>query len=431
MRKQAPKGLASRRRFLGHALGFAAAFPCVVSSRIFGQARPSDAIRMGCIGMGNHGVNRNLAMLLRQPDARVVAVCDVFEGRSESARARVDKKYRNKECTSVHDFRKIIQRKDIDAVMISTPDHWHVLMSVLAMRTGKDVICEKPTLTIEEGRILCNEVKKHKAVFQMATEDRSLPCYHQMAQVIRNGLIGKVKTVKVELPAGQYFPNEDPVPVPKGLHYDLWLGPAPEAPYTPNRLERQHWRHVWDYSGGKFSDWGMHQMDTVQWALDMESSGPRKISGKGTVNPGSMYNTFIKYQVDYEYANGVKVEIRSGGTGMRFEGTDGWVGNPGFNRPLQASSPEILKWRPGANDIKLYTNRGGEHRDFLDCVKTRRDPYFPAETGHRCATLLHAANIAMRLGRALTWDPDREAFIGDKEANAMRSRPMRKPWRLT
>jgi len=391
---------------------------------------PSEKITIGCIGVGNHGVRRNLTRLLQESDAKVVAVCDVFESRRDSAQARVDKTYGSKGCSAVTDFRKIIDREDIDAVMISTPDHWHIPMSLMAIRAGKDVICEKPTLTIEEGQILTKAVRERKKVFQTSTEDRSLPCYHQMAQTIRNGVIGKVKRVEVQLPAGQRFAKEKPIPVPKGLDWDLWLGPAPEAPYMASRTKPQHWRHVWDYSGGKFSDWGMHQLDTVQWALDTERSGPVSVEGKGTINEGSIYNTFITYDLLYRYANGVEVHIKSGGTSLRFFGDGGWIGNARFNAPCEGSTPEVVKWRPAKDDLELYTNPAGEHRDFLDCVKSRKDPYCPAEIGHRCASLCHMGNIAMRLGRKLRWDPVKEEFLDDAKANAMRSRPVRAPWTL-
>lgn len=427
-----PNRQISRRRFLRRSAKatLALSIPAWLPSGVHGAAAPSERITIGCIGMGGHGVRRNLSLLLQQKDARVVAVCDVFKDRWARARATVDERYESKGCDGYSDFRRIIDREDIDAVMISTPDHWHVLMSVLAIRAGKDVICEKPTLTVEEGRILSDTVKSHKAVFQMSTEDRSMPCYHHMAQVVRNGLIGDVKAVRVQLPAGQRFPNEDPLPVPKGLHYDLWLGPAPYAPYTANRTKPQHWRHIWDYSGGKFSDWGMHQLDTVQWALDVERTGPVEVAGEGTVNEGSMYNTFIEYKVRYRYATGVEVHVASGGTGLRFEGTDGWIGNKRFGGRVESSKDELVRWKPAKGDIHLYINPRGEHRDFLDCVKSRKDPYFPAEIGHRCASLLHIGNISMRLGRKLRWNPQKESFVDAAEANAMCSRPMRKPWSL-
>ncbi|MBN1421683.1 MAG: Gfo/Idh/MocA family oxidoreductase [Planctomycetes bacterium] len=418
----------TRRTFLRRSA--AAGFPLLIASRIRGADAPSERIAIGCIGMGSHGVHRNLNMLLRQPDARVVAVCDVFDERWTGAQSLVEKQYGAKGCEGFRDFRRIIERKDIDCVMISTPDHWHVLMSVLAMREGKDVICEKPTYSIEEGRILADTVKARRAVYQTSTEDRSMPCYHRMAQIVRNGRIGKVRSVQVRLPSGNRFPDEEAIPVPKGLDYDLWLGPAPFAPYTANRTELNHWRQIRDYSGGLLTDWGMHQLDTVQWALDKERTGPVEVEGTGEANLRGQYNTFSEYDLTYRYADGIELRIRSGGTSIRIEGTDGWVGNEAFAAPIQASSPEIAAWLPGEGDVKLYTNPGGEHRDFVDCVKSRKDPYFPAEVGHRCSSLLHIGNIAMLLGRKLRWDPEKEAFIDDREADEMRGRPMRAPWSL-
>jgi len=419
-------GAAAGVAAIGHSRGAPAAW--------VGKLLPSEKVNMGFIGMGGHGVNRNLRMFLRQPDARAVAVCDVYKSRSESAQKLVNSHYKSDGCSAVTDFRRVLDRKDIDGIMISTPDHWHVLLSVLALRAGKDVICEKPTLTIEQGRILSDTVKKHKKVFQTSTEDRSLACYLQMAQVIRNGLIGKIRKVEVELPAGNRYQAMKPVAPPKDLDWDMWIGPAPKIPYSPDRTERQHWRNCFDHSGGKLTDWGMHQLDTVQWALDRESSGPSEVYGVGTINEGSVYNTFVDYDINYRYDDGVQLHVKSGGTGMRFEGTEGWVSNSSFNRPMEASSKELVKWRPGKGDLKLRTCAGGEHRDFLDCVKSRELPYFPAETGHRCATVQHIGNISMLLKRKLKWDPKIEEFRGGagstRPANNMRSRPMRAPWTL-
>ena len=191
------------------------------------------------------------------------------------------------------------------------------------------------------------------------------------------------------------------------------------------------WRQIWDYSGGLLTDWGAHQLDTAQWANDTENTGPVSVEGEGTFNEGSMYNTAIDYKLKYTYANGVEMYVESGGTSLRFEGTEGWVGNSGWARPPEASSKKILDSVIGPDETQLFTCREGEHRNFLDCVKSRKDPYLPAETGHRLATLMHMGNISMRLGRKLQWDPQKEEFIGDKEANAMRTKPMRKPWKLT
>lgn len=382
------------------------------------------------IGTGNHGIHRNLNMFLRQEDAKIIAVCDVFKSRMLKAQSITNDYYKTNDCSIHSDFREILERKDIDAVMISTPDHWHALMSSMAIRRGKDVICEKPTLTVAEGRYISDLVKKTGKVFQTSTEDRSLFIYHRLAEVVRNGRIGKLKEIKVTLPAGKRFPNENPANAPKDLDYDMWLGPAPEAPYTISRTKQQHWRHVWDYSGGKFSDWGMHQLDTAQWANDTERTGPISISGKGTINEGSMYNTFVDYEIDYAYENGVKLNVKSGGTSIHFYGSEGWCGSKSWDSGLEANKKSIVKDPIPKDGLHLYTCKGGEHRNFLDCVKSRNEPYFPAEIGHRCATLCHLGNISMRLNQKLQWDPKTEKIGNSKEASSMLSRKMRKPWDL-
>ena len=382
------------------------------------------------IGTGNHGIHRNLNMFLRQEDAKIIAVCDVFKSRMLKAQSITNDYYKTNDCSIHSDFREILERKDIDAVMISTPDHWHALMSSMAIRRGKDVICEKPTLTVAEGRYISDLVKKTGKVFQTSTEDRSLFIYHRLAEVVRNGRIGKLKEIKVTLPSGKRFPNEKPANAPKDLDYDMWLGPAPEAPYTISRTKQQHWRHVWDYSGGKFSDWGMHQLDTAQWANDTERTGPISISGKGTINEGSMYNTFVDYEINYEYENGVKLNVKSGGTSIHFYGSEGWCGSKSWDSGLEANKKSIVKDPIPKDGLHLYTCKGGEHRNFLDCVKSRNEPYFPAEIGHRCATLCHLGNISMRLNQKLQWNPKTEKIGNSKEASSMLSRKMRKPWDL-
>ena len=418
-----------RRHFLKFASLSTAPFYISKNSPL-GKNAPSNMITIGMIGTGNHGIHRNLNMFLRQEDAKIIAVCDVFKSRMLKAQSITNDYYKTNDCSIHSDFREILERKDIDAVMISTPDHWHALMSSMAIRRGKDVICEKPTLTVAEGRYISDLVKKTGKVFQTSTEDRSLFIYHRLAEVVRNGRIGKLKEIKVTLPAGKRFPNENPANAPKDLDYDMWLGPAPEAPYTISRTKQQHWRHVWDYSGGKFSDWGMHQLDTAQWANDTERTGPISISGKGTINEGSMYNTFVDYEINYEYENGVKLNVKSGGTSIHFYGSEGWCGSKSWDSGLEANKKSIVKDPIPKDGLHLYTCKGGEHRNFLDCVKSRNEPYFPAEIGHRCATLCHLGNISMRLNQKLQWDPKTEKIGNSKEASSMLSRKMRKPWDL-
>lgn len=420
----------SRRRFLQVGT-FALATPTLVPARVLGANAPGNQINVGFIGVGGHGTGWNLRRYLNFDDARVRVVCDVDPVNLAKAKAIVDEQYRNQDCATTQDFRDVLAREDIDTVMISTPDHWHTLMSVMALRAGKDVQCEKPTLTIDEGKLLIDAVRQHGRVFQTSTEDRSIPVYHRMAELVRNGRIGELKRIEVILPQQPGVPGDPtPQPVPPGFNWDLWLGPAPWAPYCPDRVHF-NFRWIWDYSGGIICDWGTHLFDTAQWANDTEHSGPVEIEGTGTHWEGGLYDTVKDYDVTYRYANGVEMTCRPGNPSIRFIGSEGWVGNRGWRGELEASSESILKSRIGPNEIHLYTNPAGEHRDFLDCVRSRRDPYFPVEIGHRVSTVCHLANIAIKVGRKLRWDPNKEAFLGDADATALqRLRPMRAPWKL-
>jgi predicted dehydrogenase len=427
----------TRRDFLqtsAGAAGAAVALPHVLPASVLGRdgaVAPSEKITVGFIGTGSHGTGWNLRYYLNQPDAQVVAVCDVDSNHMKRAQGVVNEKYGNTDCATTKDFREILARGDIDTVMISTPDHWHTLISVMAVRAGKDVQCEKPTLTIDEGKVLIDTVRKHKKVFQTSTEDRAIPVYHRMAELVRNGRIGKLQRIEVILPKQPPRPGDPtPQPVPPELDYEMWLGPAPYAPYTKDRVHF-NFRWIWDYSGGIICDWGAHLFDTAQWGNDTERSGPVEIEGSGTHWEGGLYNTVKDYDVTYRYANGVVMTCKPGNPSIKFVGTDGWVGNTGWRGRLEASSDEIRNSVIGDDEIRLYTNPAGEHRDFLDCVKSRKDPYFPVDIGHRVSTVCHLANIAIRLGRKLKWDPDQEIFPSDDEANAMMSRPMRSPWKLT
>src|SRR5512136_710936 len=420
----------SRRLFLRAGAASLAA-PCLIPAHVLGADAPSNKITVGFIGTGDHGTGWNLDRYLKLPQARVAMVCDVDGYRMRKAKAMVDAKYDTEDCKMSKDFRDVLARKDIDAVMISTPDHWHTLISVMAARAGKDIQCEKPTLTIDEGKILIQTVRKHRRVFQTSTEDRSLPMYHRMAELVRNGRIGKLQKIEVILPKQPTFPGDPtPQPVPSELDYEMWLGPAPYAPYTKDRVHFT-FRWIWDYSGGIIPDWGAHLFDTAQWANDTERSGPVEVEGTGTHWQGGLYNTVKDYDVTYRYANGVVMTCQPGTPSIKFIGADGWVGNRGWRGAVEASSQEILKSVISPNEIHLYTNPEGEHDDFLKCVKSRKDPYFPVDIGHRVSTICHLANISIRLGRKLKWDPQAERFDNDAGANAMLSRSMRKPWLLS
>lgn len=395
-----------------------------------GHVAPSERVTVGFIGCGDHGVNWNLAHYRKLKAAQILAVCDVDQRRLFRAKETVDEHHGNGDCQSTRDFREVLARKDIDAVMISTPDHWHTVISLMALQAGKDVQCEKPTLTLHEGRVLVDAVRRTKRVFQTSTEDRAVPEYHRMAELVRNGRIGKLQRIEVVLPRQPNGPGDPtPQPVPEGLNWEMWLGPAPFAPYTKDRVHF-NFRWIWDYSGGILCDWGTHLFDTAQWANDTEHSGPVEIEGTGTHWEGGLYNTVKDYDVTFRYANGVVMTCKPGNPSIRFVGTDGWVGNTGWRAKVEASSKEILDSRIGDRDIRLYTNPAGEHDDFLRCVKSRKDPYFPVDIGHRASSVCHLANLAIRLGRKLRWDPVRESFIDDAAADKHLDRPRRDPWQL-
>ena len=425
----------TRRDFLKRtaAAGAGVAMPYLVRPSALGRAgtvAASERITLGMIGTGSHGRDMNLKTFLTLDDAHVVAVCDVVREQREIAREMVNTKYGNKDCAVYGDFREVLARADIDAVMISTPDHWHVPISIAAAKAGKDVECEKPTLTVEQGRQLVETMKRYNRVFQWSTEDRAVDVYHRMCELVRNGRIGKVHTIKVELPSGPAQPGSpQPMPVPDGFDYDMWLGPAPWAPYTKDRC-LYDFRWILDYSGGELTDWGAHLLDGAQWGNDTEHTGPVEVEGKGVFWNEGLYNTAKEFHIEYTYASGVKLFVDSGTPSLRFEGSDGWIGNRGWRAPLQAQPASILDSVIGPNEIHLFTCPQGEQRNFLDCVKSRQECYFPPEIGQRCFTIAHIGNIAMILGRKLKWDPEKERFVNDDEANRMLGRAMRSPWHL-
>ncbi|QNN22422.1 Gfo/Idh/MocA family oxidoreductase [Planctomycetales bacterium ZRK34] len=414
----------SRRRLLAGAAAVAAA-PMFVPSRLLGDDAPSNRIALGFIGVGTHGHGYNLKSFLQQKDAHAVAVCDVYASRRDRAVKTINDHYKTTGCKQYADFRDLLADKSIDAVCISTPDHWHVPLSMAALSAGKDVMCEKPTLTIAEGRTLVDHVAKAGRVFAVGLEDRSVIYYHKLAEFVRNGAIGKLHTIRVKLPAGENFPKEEPVPVPAGLDWNMWLGPAPFAPFTPTRTGPQQWRNIYDYSGGKFTDWGSHLLDTAQVANFSEKSSPVEATGSGEIPSNAMTTRPVTYKLHYRYANGVEMHVESGGISLRFEGDAGWVGNNGWRGRLEASDDKILHTRYEPGQTKLWLMPPTEHRNFLDCVKSRQTPTYSAEDLQRLSTTMHIGNIATELGRTVKWDPKTESFVNDAAADKLRSRESR------
>jgi predicted dehydrogenase len=417
---------AGRRSFIKSILAAGVA-PSVVSPKLFGKASPSNKITLGFIGVGVHGHGYNLKSFLQEDDCRAVAVCDVNREHREKSCTTVNEHYGDTGCSVIADFRELLERKDIDAVVISTPDHWHVTMAILALKAGKKVFCEKPTLTIAEGQELLKAVKRYDAVFATGLEDRSVTHYHKMAEAVRNGAIGELKHIRVGLPIKPIFPVEDPVAVPDGLDFDLWLGPAPYREYTPGITDAQTWRQVRDFSGGSLTDWGAHLLDTAQVGNFSENSGPVEVSGWGKIPPNSVNTVPQTYELNYTYANGVTMQVKSDKPSIHFEGTKGWVGNVGWKGKLEASDLNIYrrKYEPATN--KIWPRPPSEHRNFLDIIRNGQAATYTAEDLHKLSNVMHMGAIAMELGRPLKWDPKTESF-DDPEANALRSRPRRAPW---
>jgi predicted dehydrogenase len=405
----------SRRGFLHSGLLAAAAAtaPTILPSRVFGQDAPSKKITLGFIGMGRHGVGRNLTSFLNQPDAKVLAVCDVWKNKAESAKLKVDQSSKSNDCKAYQDFRKVLERDDIDAIVISTPDHWHVPLSMAALRAGKDVFSEKPTLTISEGRELVNEVTRRNAVFQWGIEDRYLIKYHRLAGWVRAGLIGDLESIHVHLPNKKPYLKDKPAAIPDGLDWNMWLGPAPFHPYTPTRLGPQNWRNIVDYSGGSLTDWGAHLVDTAQVGAGMDASGPVEVSGTAReLDPETFQsNVPVNYKLKYRYANGAEMFVGDGKVNIKFVGSKGWVECSGWNGKWSASDPSIMRVKEFGAEANYWPRPEIEHRDFLDAIKARSKPAYHAEAGHRLATALHLGHLAIREGKAIRWDPTQEKFV--------------------
>jgi predicted dehydrogenase len=418
--------LRSRRAFLQS--GLAGILASGIAPRLSGAGAPSKTITLGCIGVGKHGLGVNLNSFLQEADCRIVAVCDVFKSRALKAQAVTNKHYGSKDCTIIADFRELLARADIDAVVISTPDHWHVPMSLMALAAGKHVFCEKPTLTIAEGRQLADAVAKGSLVFGTGLEDRSLIRYHKLAETVRNGGIGRLQRIVVGLPIKPVFPKEEPAPVPEDLNYELWLGPAPFRPYSPSLTDDQVWRQIRDFSGGSLTDWGAHLMDTAQVGNFAENSGPVAVTGKGIIPPDSINTVPREYQLTYTYENGVTMDVKADAPSIRFEGTGGWVAVKGWDGPLSASDMNLFRQTYDPNANKMWPLPPREHRNFLDVIRGAAKPNYDAEALHRLSTAMHIGAIAMELERPLRWDPKAEAF-DDAHANGLRSRVSREDWK--
>jgi len=434
--------ISSRRNFLktAGAVTAASSLPSWLIEECNAQQRrrraeslpPSEKINLALIGCGGQGRGdaRNAGRY-----GQIVAVCDV----DAKHLAAAQKDFPGAE--GYADFRKLLERKDIDAVICGTVDHWHTLVAMATMKAGKDIYCEKPlTLTIDEGKRLVEVQRQTKRVLQTGTQQRSDAHFRLACDLVRNGRIGKIQKVEVWLPAGLRQGPFKTSPVPEGFDYDFWRGQTPAIEYVK---ERTHFsfRYWWDYSGGTMTDWGAHHNDIVLWALEMDDSGPVSIEGKQLVDmiPGG-FTAASEYEVTYTYANGVIHNCKSttasewhGGVkdpsgqqhGIKFHGTDGWIWVT--RGVIKASDRQLLTQKLPEDAKRVYVSNN-HMGNFIDCVKSRKAPICPADVGHRSASLCHLGVIAIRLGRKLNWDPAKEQFVGDNEANSMVARQMRKPY---
>jgi len=447
----------SRRSFIRQSAGAAAVigFPAIVPSSVLGQMPPSKRINVGAIGVGRISRVHDLPGIFKYDSARVMAVCDLDSHRVELGKQFVNDHYAKSSgkpydgVTGYGDYHELLANKDIDAVVISTPDHQHAIVAVDAVRAGKDVYLQKPaSLTIAEGRYLSNAVQASGRILQIGSQQRSWKQFHRACELVRNGRIGQVKHVEIGLPGDPSGPDAPPMPVPPNLNYDAWLGSTPVVYYTEMRVHPQNgfsrpgWLRCEQFGAGMITGWGAHHVDTAHWGMNTEYTGPVEIWGTAEFPTHGLWNVHGPFKTEAVYANGVTMSI-SGDypNGIKWYGTEGWIfvtrdetvtptdpSTPGSPpKPLVASDPKILDSVIGPNEIHLYKSED-QHGNWLECIHTRQQPIAPVEIGHRaCSTcLLH--HIAMKAKRKLYWDPMKERFKNDDEADAMLSRPQRWPY---
>ena len=413
----------SRRTFLRNSALTAGAL--ALPSEFAAPASAADMPRIGFIGVKNRGM-QNLPPLVQY----AVAVCDVDSNVLAAAKKYVETKT-GRTCDTYSDYRKLLERKDIDAVVISTPDLWHALPSINACEAGKDVYCEKPlSLTIAEGKAMVAAARRYNRIVQTGSQQRSDDKFRLACELVRSGRIGKVHTVRVGIPGVNFsakaVPDSQP---PAELDYDFWLGPAPKRPYNVNRVH-YNFRFFWDYSGGQMTNWGAHHLDIAQWGLGMDESGPISVEGTASYKPDQYYEVPTAFQLTYQYANGVTLLCGSGPGfrgGTTFEGDKGtiWV-----DRGKLESKPDDIIMQPlSSTDVHLRVSKN-HYTHWLECLRTRQLPITDVAIGHRSATVCHLGNVAIRTKRKVTWDPKEEKIVGDAEQEAMVSRPYREPWKI-
>jgi hypothetical protein len=445
--------------------GAAMGFPTIIPSRVLGADAPSKKINILQIAAGRIGRSMDIPGILHQDAARLVALCELDSLRLADGKELVEGHYKKKnidiKVATYGDYREALQHPDIDAVSISTPDHWHAEPIIAAALLGKDIYVQKPlTMTLTEGRAVSDVIREKGCMFQIGSQQRSGAQFRIACEMVRSGRIGKLQTVKIGLPSDPSGGSTEEVAVPSNLNYDMWLGCTPLAPYTVDRVHpqadnvksrygpRPGWLRMEEYCLGMITGWGSHHVDIGHWGMDTELTGPIAIEAKAEFPKSGLWNVHGPYHIEMDYANGVKMIIdHKFENGIRFEGSDGWIFvTRGAERvtasdpipegkaakALQASNPDIFKTPLGKDDVRLHESPNGDHHlDWITSIQTRKPAATSAEQAHRSTSACIVGWIGMKLGRKLKWDPVKEKFDGDDAANDMLSRPERAPYGLT
>jgi predicted dehydrogenase len=455
----------SRRKLLQSSLKAAVAsslvlkgFPSVVQGAVMGKNSPSNRINIGAIGTGRISRDHDMPGVWNYDNAQIIAVCDLDKKRAKDAEALVNKHYsarNNKSIDGVKvytDYRELLQNKDIDAVLISTPDHWHAIIGIDAVEAGKDVYLQKPaSLTIAGGRALSNAVNRTGRILQIGSQQRSSSQFRYAAELVRNGRIGELKTVYVGLPGDPSGEEEPEMPIPENLNYEMWLGSTPYVYYTEKRVHPQKdysrpgWLRCEQFGAGMITGWGAHHIDSAHWGMDTEYTGPIEVWGTAEFPTKGLWDVHGIFRTEALYANGVKMVVSNElPNGIKFEGTKGWifvtrgnyratasdpVADSSGVKPLDASDPKIIRSEIGPDEIHLTVSKE-QHGNWLESVISRKPPISPIEIGHRACSTCLIHHIAMKLKRKVHWDPINERFINDDEANSMLSRPQRWPYMI-
>lgn len=432
--------------------------PSILPSGVYGKTKANNKINIGQIGCGRIARSHDMPGVMQYENARLIAVCDVDINRMKDAKKLVEDYYNNKtgsnnvvDVKMYEDYKELLLNKDIDAVVISTPDHWHAQPAIEAALAGKDIYLQKPTsLTVEEGRVLSDVIQKKATILQVGTQQRSMPQFRIAAELVRNGRIGKLHTVKIGLPGDPSGPEAFKMEVPSNLNYDMWLGQTPLMDYTEigvhpkEGYSRPGWLRIEQFGAGMISGWGQHHYDSAAWGMDTELTGPVSVQAVAEFPKSGLWNVHGDFMSRAEYENGITMYTSSGGytNGIKYIGSDGWIfvsrgsytasaSDPvaanKSSKALDASDPKILSSVIGPNEIQLYKS-DEQHGNWLDCIESKKPPISTVEIGHRACSVCLITHISMKLNRKLNWNPKTEKFINDDEANSMLTRSQRKPF---